>query len=105
MVACLIVALPMKVMKIVRNGSSRLAFPDRSHWTGAMADRRPARITRREALRSTVAASALAMPVTSFVLEQAHAYDPGRDETRARYRESDHVRAFYRVNGYETLKK
>ena len=45
------------------------------------------------------------MPVTAFVLEQAHAYDPGRDETRARYRDSDHVRAFYRVDGYETLKK
>jgi hypothetical protein len=37
--------------------------------------------------------------------EQAHAYDPGERETAARYRETDHVKAFYRTNGYETLKK
>ena len=35
----------------------------------------------------------------------ALAYDPGGDETKARYRETDHVKAFYRSNGYETLKK
>ena len=29
----------------------------------------------------------------------------GKDETKARYRETDHVKAFYRTNGYETLKK
>jgi hypothetical protein len=34
----------------------------------------------------------------------AHAYDPG-PERRARYRESEHVKAFYRTNGYETLRK
>ena len=32
----------------------------------------------------------------------AEAYDPGEDERRARYRESDDVRAFYRTNRYET---
>jgi hypothetical protein len=37
--------------------------------------------------------------------EPAQAYDPGPKETAARYRESDHVKAFYRTNGYETLKK
>ncbi|TIX84531.1 MAG: formate dehydrogenase, partial [Mesorhizobium sp.] len=36
---------------------------------------------------------------------EAQAYDPGEEETRARYRETEHVKAFYRVNGYETLKK
>jgi hypothetical protein len=35
----------------------------------------------------------------------ARAYDPGRQETGGRYRETDDVRAFYRTNGYETLKK
>lgn len=35
----------------------------------------------------------------------ALAYTPAGDETRARYRESAHVQTFYRVNGYETLKK
>jgi len=37
--------------------------------------------------------------------EEAQAYNPGEEEARARYRETDHVKAFYRVNGYETLKK
>ncbi|MFL5126101.1 MAG: formate dehydrogenase, partial [Microvirga sp.] len=35
----------------------------------------------------------------------AEAYNPGNDETKARYRETDHVKAYYRTNGYETLKK
>ena len=36
----------------------------------------------------------------------AEAYDPGRDETKARYKaDSPGVQAFYRTNGYETLKK
>lgn len=37
---------------------------------------------------------------------EAEAYDPGPDETRSRYQaDSPGVRAFYRTNGYETLKK
>jgi hypothetical protein len=35
----------------------------------------------------------------------AHAYDPGAVEATARYRETEHVKAYYRTNGYETLKK
>jgi hypothetical protein len=62
-------------------------------------------ITRREALRSVVAASTFAAPLTMLAVEQTNAYDPRRDESRARYRETDHVKAFYRTNGYETLKK
>jgi hypothetical protein len=61
-------------------------------------------ITRREALRSALAASTFAAPLT-LLFEQADAYDAGRDESRSRYRETDHVKAFYRTNGYETLKK
>ena len=39
---------------------------------------------------STVAAvAAVASPIAAT---EAQAYDPGRDETKARYRESDHVR-------------
>jgi hypothetical protein len=70
-----------------------------------MRDRAPASVTRREALRTAAAASALAVPVTVLAVTRAHAYDPGNEEGRSRYRETDHVRAFYRVNGYETLKK
>jgi hypothetical protein len=51
---------------------------------------------------STVAVAAVASPIAAT---DAQAYDPGGDETKARYRESDHVKAFYRTNGYETLKK
>ncbi|GJD94939.1 formate dehydrogenase [Methylobacterium iners] len=52
---------------------------------------------------SVAAAAAIAtQPMTAT---SAQAYDPGADETKARYRETDHVKAFYRSNGYETLKK
>lgn len=51
---------------------------------------------------STVAAAAVVAPIA---VPEAEAYDPGPEETRARYRETDDVRAFYRTNGYETLKK
>ena len=51
---------------------------------------------------TVAAAAAVASPMGAT---EARAYDPGNDETRSRYRESDHVKAFYRTNGYETLKK
>jgi hypothetical protein len=53
---------------------------------------------------STVAVAAAAVPLVGA--DEAQAYDPGRDELRARYRaDSPDVQAFYRTNGYETLKK
>jgi hypothetical protein len=52
----------------------------------------------------STAAVAAAVPMT--VPEEAQAYDPGKQESRARYRaDSPDVQAFYRTNGYETLKK
>ncbi len=30
----------------------------------------------------------------------AQAYNPGNDEKKARYRETDHVKAFYATNRY-----
>jgi hypothetical protein len=50
---------------------------------------------------TTVAVAAVASPLVATDAE-AQASD---DERKARYRESDHVKAFYRTNGYETLKK
>jgi hypothetical protein len=44
--------------------------------------------------------SAPAVLVTTVI--PADAYDPGNDETRSKYRETDHVKAFYRTNRYET---
>ena len=46
---------------------------------------------------TTIAAAAVTAPITAT---EAEAYDPGEEETRARYQESDHVKAFYRVNRY-----
>ncbi len=72
-----------------------------------MTDKTDKAMDRRNFLRklggaSTVAAVAAASPIAA---PDANAYDPGADETKARYRETDHVKAFYRSNGYETLKK
>ncbi|KQP12116.1 formate dehydrogenase [Methylobacterium sp. Leaf93] len=53
----------------------------------------------------SVAAAAAAITAQPMIATPAQAYDPGEDETKARYRESDHVKAFYLTNGYETLKK
>ena len=52
---------------------------------------------------SSVAVAAVASPIAAA---EAQAYDPGGDELRARYNpEAADVKAFYRTNGYETLKK
>jgi len=72
-----------------------------------MTDHSKKALDRRNFLRglggaSTAAVAAASSPVAST---PAHAYDPGSDETKGRYRETDHVKAFYRTNGYETLKK
>jgi hypothetical protein len=73
----------------------------------SMSDKTDKAMDRRKFLRavggvSTIAVTAVASPMAAT---EAQAYDPGNDETRARYRESDHVKAYYRTNGYETLKK
>jgi hypothetical protein len=62
-------------------------------------------IDRRNFLRALGGASTAAAAASPIAATEAAAYDPGPDETKARYRESDHVKAFYRTNGYETLKK
>ncbi|MCZ7660307.1 MAG: formate dehydrogenase [Xanthobacteraceae bacterium] len=61
--------------------------------------------TRRNVLRALGGASTAAAAVAIAPLDRAAAYDPGGEETKARYRETDHVKAFYRTNGYETLEK
>jgi hypothetical protein len=64
-------------------------------------------VDRRGFFRSIGGASALAATAVASPLlaTEAEAYDAGADERRARYRESEDVKAFYRTNGYETLKK
>ncbi|KMO42531.1 formate dehydrogenase [Methylobacterium variabile] len=66
------------------------------------------RIGRRQFFRTLgggTAAAAAAVAAVPLTPTEAKAYDPGTAETRSRYRETDHVKAFYRTNGYETLKK
>jgi hypothetical protein len=53
-----------------------------------------------------IAASAAAAAATPLLATDAEAYDPGNEETRAKYQpDSPDVQAFYRTNAYETLKK
>jgi len=64
-------------------------------------------LDRRSFFRSVGGASAVAVTAVASPLAatEAQAYDPGGEETKARYRESEHVKAFYKSNGYETLNK
>lgn len=59
--------------------------------------------TGRRNLFRAAAGTATAAGIATLIPAEAEAYDPGQEERRARYRETDHVRAFYRVNGYQTL--
>ncbi len=56
------------------------------------------------AMGSGPAMAAVAVAAPLVAVGEAQAYDPGAGETKARYQVTDHVKAFYRVNGYETLK-
>ena len=62
-------------------------------------------MNRRNFLRAVTGGSAAAAAAVTVAPGEAHAYDPGEEETSTRYQETDHVKAFYRVNGYETLRK
>jgi hypothetical protein len=72
-----------------------------------MDDKRQTAMNRRNFLGAFggVSTAAVAAAVATLSPGEAQAYNPGEEETRARYQETDHVKAFYRVNGYETLKK
>ncbi len=71
-----------------------------------MHDRQKTAMSRRNFLGAVGGVPAVAVATAAALNStEAQAYDPGDEETRARYRETDHVKAFYRVNGYETLKK
>ena len=59
-------------------------------------------LNRRGFLRSIggVSAVAVAAVASPLAATEAEAYTPGGDEQRARYRETEHVKTFYRVNRY-----
>jgi cell division protein FtsI/penicillin-binding protein 2 len=74
-----------------------------------MKDRDREQLDRRTFLRSatgvaTIAAAGAVM--TPALVTDAEAYDPGESETRSKYQpDSPDVQAFYRTNGYETVRK
>jgi hypothetical protein len=72
-----------------------------------MREKQKSALDRRNFLRAVGGASSVAVAAAAspMAATEAQAYDPGREETKARYRETDHVKAYYRTNGYETLKK
>jgi hypothetical protein len=67
-------------------------------------EKKSVELNRRRILQASVGASAAAA-LASTAPDSAQAYAPGGDETKARYRETEHVKAFYRTNGYETKNK
>lgn len=67
-----------------------------------MADKKPkAELDRRRFLLGVGAGATAAATVQLGAAQPAHAYDPGAEETKSRYQETNHVKAYYRVNGYE----
>ena len=63
------------------------------------------KVDRRSLLQAFGSTAATAAALSALDVQEAQAYNPGAEESRARYRETDHVKAFYRTNGYETLQK
>lgn len=65
-----------------------------------MQDERKAALSRRNFLRAFGGVSTTAVAAVALTPTEAEAYDPGKEEMRARYHETDHIKNFYRVNRY-----
>ena len=66
------------------------------------------RLHRRHFLRTLGGASTAAVAAAASPIAATRGARPtirARTRRKARYRETEHVKAFYRTNGYETLKK
>lgn len=59
-----------------------------------------ATVGRREFLRTLGAGAGLAAVAAAPVATEAVAAESDADKTKARYRETEHVKTFYRVNRY-----
>ena len=59
-------------------------------------------VGRRDFLRALGAGAGLAATAAAPLATGAVAAESDSDKKKARYRESDHVKAFYRVNRYPT---
>jgi len=69
-----------------------------------MQDKPRSALSRRNFLQAFGGVSTTAVAAVALAPTEAQAYDPGQEEMRARYQETDHVKAFYRVNGYPQKK-
>jgi hypothetical protein len=69
-----------------------------------MEEKRSTGLSRRNFLRAFGAASTAAVAAATLTPNEAQAYDPGKEEMRARYRETDHIKTYYRVNRYPEKK-
>lgn len=69
-----------------------------------MQDKRETALGRRNFLKVFGGASTTAVAAVALCPTDARAYDPGEEEMRDRYRETDHIKAFYRVNRYPKQK-
>jgi hypothetical protein len=66
-----------------------------------MAEKNKSALDRRGFMKGLgLGGAAAAASVAPVAVTPAQAYDPGKEETKARYRETEHVKAFYRTNSY-----
>jgi hypothetical protein len=61
-----------------------------------------ATVGRREFLRTLGAGAGLAATAAVPLATKAEAAESDADKKKTRYRETEHVKTFYRVNGYPT---
>ncbi len=64
--------------------------------------RRSLELSRRNFFRGAAQASVAGALVSGSLSSKAEAYTPGGEEMRGRYRVTDHVKAYYATNAYET---
>lgn len=65
-----------------------------------MQDKQQAALSRRNFLSAFGGASTAAVATVALTPTEAQAYDPGKEEMGSRYKETDHIKAYYRVNRY-----
>jgi hypothetical protein len=70
----------------------------------AMQDSTKGNLGRRDFLRALGAGAGVAAASAAPLAATTEAAESERDKTKARYRESDHIKAFYRVNRYPAKK-
>lgn len=71
-----------------------------------MQEKQPSGMNRRNFLRAFGGASTTTAiaAVATLVPSEAQAYDPGKAEMKSHYRETEHVKEYYRVNHYPAKK-